>query len=152
MIRRLFAAFIFFCLGSGLTIWGVKSFLAARNSTNWPTVMGVVKSSNLARKDGHGSGYRADILYEYTVNGVLYSSDEVFYQGSSTYGRASEARKTLNRYPAGRQVVVHYRPENPEIAVLEPGVKPVQYALMGGGLSFLIIGPIVSLFGRSRWR
>jgi hypothetical protein len=54
------------------------------------------------------------------------------------------AADVTSRYPVGAQVPVYYRPEEPEFAVLEPGVQsdtlfalPFSVLLLLGGSAFL---------------
>lgn len=58
----------------------------------------------------------ADIRYEYSVNGQRFKGQRVSIGEDPGNFRVAE---TLARYPVGKQVVVHYDPENPAEAVLE---------------------------------
>ncbi len=64
-------SFMFFLIGLGIAIFGFVTLLKARESPSWPTVDGVIVSSELkSRLDDDGDRlYWADIEYEYLVDG-----------------------------------------------------------------------------------
>ena len=99
-------------------------------STRWPKAEGRVISSEVdMRVLGragmvHGGGrvrqthiFVPRIIYEYSVDGVTYSSDTL------SFGRVGYSIKSATRiaseYPEGKPVAVYYDPGNPDVAVLE---------------------------------
>lgn len=72
-----------------------------------------------------GTTWKPAIVYGYVVNGTSYLSSRVQFMnvvsGSSTF-RDSLAKNISEEYPVGKTVTVYYDPDNPEDAVLEPGV------------------------------
>lgn len=130
---------IFVIIGMGLSIWGGNVLRNASASSNWPTVTGQVINSTVSENsDSDGTTYGADVYFEYRVNDQQYGSDTVSFGqfSSSDYGHA---RNIVNRYPEGTQVEVYYNPEDPETAVLEPGVTWSSYMLLGMGLAFICL-------------
>lgn len=126
-------------------------------SQEWPTVEGFIISSKLVGtsiKEYDNDYYtetKAFIRYQYSVNGILYSSSRVNSIDSpfSLYP-ASFAR----RYPVGQDVSVHYNPRDPSKALLEPGfvfsfkaVNILDFIVMGAGL-YIIVQFLIS-FTRS---
>ena len=64
--------------------------------------------------------YSAAVTYEYRVVGEKYTGNKIAFGAMSS--SASYAHGVLDRYPVGKQVVVHYSPEHPAEAVLETGI------------------------------
>jgi hypothetical protein len=72
------------------------------------------------------------LIYDYTVNGVGYSSSRVHFGTPTTYIRKSSAEAAISHYPVDSHSTVYYDPENPAEAVLDR-TSP-------GGLEYIIIG------------
>ena len=117
-------------------------------SPNWPTTDGMIISNRLMGhrfKEYDGDYYtkiNAYIRYEYSVEGVSYSSLSINSMDSPNYPAS-----VASRYPVGKDVVVYYNPKDPADAVLEPGYvglfKPFDvfsYLIFGVGLYFIYLG------------
>lgn len=140
-------AVIFFAVGVGLTIWGGIVLNNANESADWPTTQGEVVLSNVREdSDDDGVTYHAEISYEYVVADREYVSDQVSFgqYGSSDHSHAAEI---VNRYPEGRRVRVFYNPEDPETAVLEPGVTWSSYMILVMGLCFTAVPVLIAVGG-----
>lgn len=96
----------------------------ARDSHSWPTTPGrVVRSEMRHNRNANGlPGHRTLVRYEYTVGGEEYEGRDVA-SGEFPYRSARSAARRLQPYPVGASVVVRYFPDDPELAVLEPGVS-----------------------------
>ena len=57
----------------------------------------------------------AEIIYQFSVGGTEYQSDQVNYAGDMY-----RVDHYLNEYQVGEQVIVYYDVKNPGISVLEP--------------------------------
>lgn len=137
---------VFFAMGSGVLIYGVRNLLLADASRNWPTVKGKVTVSKMGTHRGDKSTtYSADVAYDYTVNGTRYTGDRVTF-GSVSTSSTARARRVLNRYPKGKEVTVYYNPEDPEQSVLEPGIHGATWFLPAFGLLFAVVGAAVFVF------
>jgi hypothetical protein len=103
-------------------ILGVIAYLTfmTKRSKNWPTTSGQVKSSRISYDSGSdktsGTPY---VLYAFEVNGKKYKSS-VINPGDVTLADNDAAARVVARYPTGTNVIVHYNPQNPEDAFLEP--------------------------------
>jgi hypothetical protein len=136
----LFLGILFLLIGLVVAGFGVRTIIRAGQSESWPTVEGVVKVSEVDRRhDKDGTTYHADVMYEYTVDGTLYSCDRVSY-GDYGSSNSSHARRVCNRYPQGQTVVVYYDPGDPEEAVLEAGRTWATFAVAGFGAIFALVG------------
>jgi len=121
-------------VGAVILVYTINLSYQSNSSTNWPTTQGTILSSEVEShttkkydKNGHAStstDYRAKILYQYAINGTYYSSDEISLMYSSFWGDINEAQQLVEKYPAGKNVTIHYNPESPSEAVLEPGTAP----------------------------
>jgi len=97
-------------------IWGAyKKVRLSRASTAWPSVHGIVTASERTKL-----AWRTQprVTYSYEVAGKAYSSSKVTFADAVP---ASETEPTLSRFPVQAPVTVHYQPEDPGVAVLEPG-------------------------------
>ena len=135
-------------VGVGLILLAVGGYqmYRGRQSTQWPTVTGVITVSELGkhvdRDTDTGSSsttYSADISYDYVVDDVAYVNGNVYF-GSMQSSDPSTARMVLNRYPVEKRVTVYYNPARPQQAVLEPGIALVAWILPALGLIFATVG------------
>jgi hypothetical protein len=162
---------ILFAVGVGVTIWGFSKLQSAKESLSWPRAEGRVLESNIERvrktssrsrrkrrrgKNRIGTNrqsritYKANVFYEYSVKSNKYSSDKISF-GDYSSSNQSHAQNIVNRYPRGKDVKVYYNPEDPQLAVLEPGVSWATYTPLGAGVFFILIGgafAAASFFGR----
>ena len=106
-------------------------------SPAWPTVEGTVTNSKVRRRPGKR---RLRLRYEYDVKDQTYESHKIAFMGRVFSGTATERRK---RYPSGAKVTVYYNPDDPSVAVLEPGVRVVGF--LGAGLIVVLFLPIGAL-------
>jgi hypothetical protein len=101
-----------------------RDLVRALQSRHWPTTTGTVVTSIVEKKGssrpGSAPAYFGRVSYRYQVGGVTHTASQVSFgeHGESGTGHAKEV---VARYPAGSQVKVHYRPDSPAVAVLEPG-------------------------------
>ena len=132
-------------LGVAFLNYGMGQISKAKQSVNWPSVTGTVVSSKTEQHtstETSGSTKRevtydvAIITYEYNVGGKNYSSNKVAFGGQ----KRGSAYMLVKQYPREKSVPVYYDPDNPEDAVLEPGMKEGSYFLP-------IFGVIIILFG-----
>ena len=117
-------------------------------SPEWPTTEGIVISQRLVGqkfKEYDGDYYEnidGYIRYQYSVNGISYSSLAVNSIDSPFYPEI-----IARRYPKGKNVNVYYNPKKPSEAVLEPGIVLTFKAfnvdslfISGAGLYFIALG------------
>ena len=99
---------------------GVIYFMRKKMATvsQWPSTMGTVNMSTLEQRSSSEGGYTdyPVVQYSYQVGGQAYQSYKLA-PGPEVGGTG--ARKVVDRYPAGAQVMVFYNPQNPSEAVLE---------------------------------
>ena len=121
-IACLLVAFIVALSGVLFVAWGAGGIAIARQSPSWPTAPGTITRSEVRtnRRANRLPGHRYVIGYEYRVNNRTYDSGLVS-GGWFPYGTRRWAQRRTDAYPPGRSVVVHYAPDDPETAVLEPG-------------------------------
>jgi hypothetical protein len=137
----------FILAGGAVLAFGVRNLVRAENSTGWPTAEGIVVESRVASSSGSkgGTTYRAAVRYEYTVSGVKHSGDDI---GFGDYGSSNSdhAQQGVNRHPVGQRTKVHYMPEDPSVAVLEPGIQGQAWFMPAFGAVFLTVGLAIAVF------
>jgi hypothetical protein len=133
--------------GVYFVIHGTRNIRQARSSvTDWPTVQGVVIRAEIITKKRTGSSFAYSvpvIVYRYEIAGREYESNRVAF-GDDPKGTAEEVVK---RYAVGNRVKIHYEKQNPSEAVLEPGVRGVQYEFFIPGIIALIAAMIMVFSG-----
>jgi hypothetical protein len=95
---------------------------AAREAAQgWTEGTGVVLSSGIkVQRTGHSRSEVPVVVYQYQVDGrpyvgsVVKAGDQYF-----SVRFAGDARRTVERYPAGAQVTVFYNPADPAQSALE---------------------------------
>lgn len=130
-------------MGTGAFVIGIQEIIAAKSSSNWPTVNGIIFRSEVkvTREGSSRTGATSRTTYSYQpVVGYQYLVDDKQLSGETIrYGlvtNKSRAEKTVKKYPLKAEVIVYYNPAKPEQSVLEPGYT--------GGLLFMpVMGLIV---------
>ncbi|MCE9584770.1 MAG: DUF3592 domain-containing protein [Planctomycetes bacterium] len=141
-------AIIFFLIGAGL-IYGGRRTQARYDS--YPTTKGRVVSSRIEESqgsDGHRDrlyGVRAE--YTFAVEGKAYAGHTVHPMMESSSSHSSAVNE-LARYPAGKEVDVHYNPADPSSCFLECKTDSFCIALQIGGVVVILLG-ILGLTARA---
>lgn len=136
----------FAIVGGVVLFTGGRALWDARASSSWPTVAGIVAASEVESHSGDdGITYSAEVMYDYEVGKVKYSSNRIAFgdYGSSNPGRA---RGIVNRYPKGADVTVAYQPADPGKSVLEVGVQWQAFFMPAFGLVFFTVGCLMLVF------
>jgi len=136
-------ATIFSLIGLAMLIPGLIRLWDANESTRWPTVEGSFlkkADQSSAERESPATGprmtmYSSGLVYQFSVNSKLH------FSATRRFGLLS--RENAEGEGAVR---VSYKPSNPDVAVLEPGVSPDALYLPGAGLAFLLFGLAVFLF------
>lgn len=140
---------VFFAVGAGLMVWGGIIVRNASESKGWPLAQGEIIASYVKTSDDQdGITYFADIEFQYVVNDRRLTADTVNFGEYGTSNR-NHAADIVAKYPVGKVVNVYYNPEEPETAVLEPGVTWSSYVLLLMGLLFIIL-PVIILIAMFR--
>jgi hypothetical protein len=111
----------------------MQSFATTRGHV---TAREVVMIAGLGREGrwGQGGNYRPKVTYDYTVDGVAYTSDRTSYANRGL--RRSLAEQQLAAIPD--EVDVYYDPAAPQEAYLEKHTPTLgRYLLAGGGVGML---------------
>ena len=128
----------------------------ARASLAWPVAPGKITGSQveIESKIEHEDGsrdrvverFRPHVAYAYRVGNADYHSSTLTWGGVALHGDSDSAAAVTRKYPVGAGVSVHYDPDDPSNAVLEPDNRKgsammlVVAALFGGvGVIFLTI-------------
>lgn len=149
-------AVVFLAIGLSVTFYaGLPRLNQARASASWPKTSGVVKESSVAsqrsssrfgrrasKRKRNRKTYRAEICFQYEVEGRQYLSEQISAAGNS-YSSAARANRIASKYSKGKQVDVFYNPNDPTIAMLEPGVTGGSFIILGLGLLLSVIGLVI---------
>ncbi len=106
----------------------------AQASQEWPYVTGEITYSDMNSHISDGKKmYAIDIRYNYVVGSKSYEGTGVTVADNtgaiSSTSNKSSVKKTLKKYPKGKQVKVYYDPDFPESSVLETGMSFLGRAL-----------------------
>ena len=89
-------------------------------SQEWFSTSGQVVKSRVEVSGGEVTSVRPRVVYEYTVGGQRYQSQQIRAGDTLLSIRASgDAYKIIDRYPEGATVTVYYDPADPAQAALE---------------------------------
>lgn len=141
-------------IGAGYFIFhlSMDSYYMGQASEDWPTVQGSVIHSKVASShDSKGTKYSVDVQYAYRLDGKEYTSNKIEAMlGRSASSDSSDAYGTVNQYPVGKNVTVHYNPDKPWIAVLQAGIAQNTYWILGISAVFMLIGAWIMLSSIAR--
>jgi len=134
-------------LGFGIVgLWrGWRDLRRALASTTWPHAEGEIVGS-----DVHVDGYHEDgeaqlrtvIRYRYDVGGQTYHGERVFFGDDLALRFAGPGKRRLAAYPIGTRVGVAYDPQQPRVAVLEPGGNVAAYLVCAVAAAVGLLGVI----------
>lgn len=138
----------------GLVLFGggLRALLRAAGSRRWPTVPGKVVESGVATRvapavipderelpSREQTVHRPVIRYEYTVKSIVFSSNDIGF-GATESSSSGQAGNLAARFPVGREVTVHYDPDDPSEACLQPGIQSTTFIPLVVGLGMSGLG------------
>jgi len=123
----------------------VKEKLADRS---WPIAKGVVLSAEIV---GEKSS-RPQIIYEYEAGGEirLDTSDLGAPGFGSRWSRLEVAAATIDQYPPGSDLTVHYDPDNPGDSTIRLSLGWDNLGKLGLGMTLIIVNMVVMLSFRRK--
>jgi hypothetical protein len=142
-----------------MILLGGGSFLAARSAGSWPTVEAHVvrseievskKVSGFRRSYTTSSDYFTPAVeYKYVVDGKQYTGDHIQRPSNPSGFDRSEIEQWTRKYPRGAEITVHYSPNNPSMAVIDPTGDILGFSLiLGGGLIMFPVGLVLRRVAR----
>lgn len=143
---KVLASLLFLGIGTIVTAVGTQGLISARESVHWPTAQGEIIASTIEERRkpsrrGHlgTTSYYPQVRYQFFIDRQRFKGDRIAYgdYGSSDRGHAE---RITRRYPQGKTVTVHYRPGQPQDALLEPGIQTQTWFMPGFGLIFMGAG------------
>ncbi|MEF8879122.1 MAG: DUF3592 domain-containing protein [Candidatus Thermoplasmatota archaeon] len=123
------------------------------DSLNWDNTDGKITHSEVVRERVYDRDsvnkytYSAYVQYEYQVGNKTYTSDTVSFGGKGfSSSDKGYAEGIVDKYPEGENVTVHYNPDKPSEAVLEPGLNIMSIIPIIFGVVLLIVGIAILYF------
>ena len=153
---------VFVCVGAAILWWitilPVTRYFASLNWVRTPaTIISSQFDSKMARSSGSDSDtiYRANIVYEYWYDDIMYRGNRYDVAESGGYSNAGvdEMRQAVQKYPVGKSTYCWVNPDNPSEAILERTLMTQRFLTWAGfPLLFIFAGIsiIVSGIGRPR--
>lgn len=149
-------AFVLPIIALVAAVFSVVSFSRTRRlasaSTSWPTAPGIVTTSGVIEEVIEDQGnsdkshirkihrYQVDLRYAYQVGNRDFVGTTANWGWTDVHGLRELAEKAASQYSPGQPVTVHYDPERPGNAVLEPDSRH-------GSTAPLIFGAISAVAG-----
>ena len=136
-------------IGLFIFITGWVTFNEAKASHHWPSVKSELDWIGLkSHRSSNSTSYAPDIRCFFDVKGVIYQGTEYDFGANFTSKSKAEAKK--KEVEEMSPLVIRYKPNDPSINVIYPGVHLVHFVR-------LLMGPIVmgvslaSLLGYIVW-
>lgn len=129
-------------LGIFIFITGLISWQEGRASHRWPKAEVKLKSASLQTHSGSkgGMSYSPKIICTFLINGQEVTGTE--YDFSASYTSKSVAKKKVDEVKSMKPLLVHYKPEDPSINVIHPGIHFVAFLRILIGLAAVIISAL----------
>src|SRR6185369_10993894 len=142
---------VFIVIGFVAVGAGVWTLVKSLRSEHWPVTDGVILTAQMKSHSGeNGDTYSADVTYKFQVAGVSYTGTKISIGAMSS--STSYAQGILNHYPVGKNVSVHYAPDDPTEAVLETGIHGGTWVCFGVGTVFALCGILFLQISRAAAR
>lgn len=137
-------------IGVSAIALGLQTTRLARESRTWPTVDGEIVASEIVEDAQAGVRttptnvtHRPVVRYRYRTGGTDYTGERVAFGEYATNER-TDAEAVIQRYPIGRRVPVHVRPNAPDTSVLEAGDHGLPWFYLVLGAAFLLAGLLLA--------
>jgi hypothetical protein len=130
----------FFPLGLGGVALSLSSLFHAHHSSTWPSVPGIVLSSEISTRLVGAS--QPEVRYSYAINGAPYVSNRIWpgdVVSSMPVVHPGSAKDIVARFHSGQTIPVFVNPQDATDAALWPGPSKV-YEWLLVFLFFLAIG------------
>jgi hypothetical protein len=148
---------IYIILGLAALIWGfslcytaVRNIILFRNVKSFPSIIGTILSTKINEVNDDGRIYYCpEVQYKFAVNGVFYESNQMNFRGVvNCEDTPDKASAIIDKYPKGSQVIVYYKPNNPQYSALKFSSitgDTIAWSIGGaiilsGGVVFLLVG------------
>ena len=106
-------------LGITIIIFSGRDIKNSEESSDWPETEGVILESRINERNNDGTIlYAPFVMYSYTVSRKTYNSYRISYM-SGECDDIKIIQNLIADYPIGKSVTVYYKPENPEVSILE---------------------------------
>lgn len=141
----LLVAILIIFVGFTLIVWQENNIVQELNKRNWPTINGQIISAEIVGT----RALRTEVNYIYEVDGKKYTGTSDYNIpgfGSKNY-RRKNAGIIKNENPKGKQVLVYYKPGNPDMSTLRHGPYWSNYMILGFGSVLFLIGMLIG-----QWR
>jgi len=106
-------------------LWIISLFYIRRAfiAKKWPTVQGFVRDSGVGRAYSVDESrlYDVRVEYQYKVDGEEFTSTRIRFLRHIRTTNRKALQKIADKYYPNREVAVFYKPDKPEMSVLEPG-------------------------------
>jgi hypothetical protein len=131
-------------MGAAAVYVGSQRLDKVRATEEWPMTSGKVLSASVeSRGTGNQATYHALILYEFRLHGTIFHGTRIRI-GEQDFRNRAEAQRVVDRYPPGRDVLVHYNPNVPGESILEPGSAAWLWGVVSIGGGFVFLGLILA--------
>lgn len=141
---------LFLAIGVGILGYGLHALNMSRQAEHWPTVSGVITSSDfVVSHDDDSTTYRTKVQYAYNVLGREIVGEKIAfgYAGSSSQ---QFHRDIYSALPVNSQVAVRYDPNKPERAVLSFGVnQSIKFLMIFGAVWTMFTVGMIAMFWMS---
>lgn len=141
-----FAWLMLAILGLFVSITGWVTLQEAIDSFSWPQVEAELTSVSISRRSGSSGGghvYAAKIQCRFEVEGVEYWGTE--YDWSASAGSRASAERVKSEVEAMQPLVIRYKPQDPQINVINPGVRLVHFLRIVLGLAMMIVPMLIEM-------
>jgi hypothetical protein len=159
-MRRLLLAFV--VLSVVVTVWMGKDLWVEAQTYSWKEVPAVVtqsavktvatlKGTNRGLQPSERHWYQFDLAYEYRIDGLDHVSGKLGLIDTPVLNR-SAADSLAARYPVEGRVTAYVSPDDPDLAVLKPGLTPLTVVLFVAGLVAALVAGRMALVPEPRRR
>ncbi len=150
-IGLIFAFLGLYCLAIGISM-GIEGIKAK----SWPTAKGRIIKSRVEELRTSSKIRIARLClnldYLYLVGNQVFEGHRL-NSGWRCFASENYIKNILKKYPVGKNVLVHYNPQKPQISLLEPGLNWSVFLMIGLGLiTISITYPIVKTIFRKKCR
>jgi len=125
-----------------MTVWGWIIITRGKKTLRWPSVEGAIEES---LRSSDENDILPKIVFSYRIGDHRYQR-ELALPGSAGV-TPDFAESYVKKYPQGTKVRVHYNPEQPDEATIEPGLARDDWLIFVIGMLATALGAAFLVFG-----